>query len=75
MVNTFAGGIQVVVAIKDRDIEYWAAATLREAAASTVQQLLAPGWTATLTDRRLTTKQVASLNLRLGGVRKLKYTP
>ena len=76
MINTFAGGVQVVAAIKcGGGVEYWAAATLREAAESTVQQLLPPGWTSALTDRHLTTQQVAALNLRPGGVRKLKYIP
>jgi hypothetical protein len=75
MSNTFAGGVHVVAASNDRMIEYWAVATSREAAVSTVQQLLPPGWTATLTDSRLTPDQVAGLNLRAGGARQLKYAP
>ena len=75
MINTFAGGVSVVVATGVGKIEYWVAATQREAAMSTVQQLLAPGWTAVLTDRRLTPKQVAALKLRPGGACKLKYAP
>jgi hypothetical protein len=42
-----------------------AVATRREAAVWTVQDLVAPGWTAALTDRRLTQGQVAELELRL----------
>jgi hypothetical protein len=75
MINTFADGVSVVVATGVGKIEYWAAATQREAAVSTVQQLLAPGWTAVLTDRRLTPKQVAALKLRSRGSVQAKIRP
>ena len=75
MADTFAGEVTIVVAARRGKIEYWAAATAREAAVSTVQQFVAPGWTATLTGRHLTPEQVADLKLRPNGVRKLKYVP
>jgi hypothetical protein len=75
MINTSTGGISVVVATGVGKIEYWVAATQREAAVSAVQPLLAPGWTAVLSDRRLSPKQIAVLKLRPGGARKLKYGP
>jgi hypothetical protein len=67
--NTFAGGVQVVATVKAGQVVYWAVATSREDALSTVQQLLALGWTASLTYRRLTPDQVAALKLRPGGAR------
>jgi hypothetical protein len=75
MANTYAGGIYVVVATKDGETEYWAAATHRAKAASAVKEILPPGWTGTVTDRLLTPDQVAGLNLRANGVRKLKSLP
>jgi hypothetical protein len=73
--NTFAGGVHVVAAIKAGEVVYWAVATPRENALLTVQQVLAPGWTASLTYRRLTPDQVAALKLRPGGARQLNYVP
>jgi hypothetical protein len=75
MGNEYAGGIYVVAATRAGKVQYWAAATPREAAVSTVQQMLLPRWTATLTSRRLTPDQVAALKLRPGGARQLKYAP
>ncbi len=75
MVDTLAGGVSIVVAAKRGKVEYWAAATAREAAVAAVEQFLAPRWKATLTSRHLTPEQVAELKLRPNGVRKLKYVP
>jgi hypothetical protein len=75
MSNTIAGGIYVVAASRGSMTVYWAVATLEAEAVATVQQVLPPGWIATLTDRRLTPDQVAALRLRRGGVRQLKAAP
>lgn len=75
MGNTFVGGIPVVFTTNGREKRYWAAAVSRDKAVEAVRQMLAPGWTATLTDKLLTPAQAAELNLRLNGVRELKYDP
>jgi hypothetical protein len=75
MRNRWTGDVHIVAAKKDSQTEYWVAAAQREEAVVAVQQLLAPGWTATLTDRRISPSQVAVLNLRPNGVRKLRYVP
>jgi hypothetical protein len=75
MGNTLASGVYIIAATKNYQTEYWAAATRREEAVAAVQQLLAPGWTSTLTERRITPDQVMALKLRPGGVRKLRYVP
>jgi hypothetical protein len=68
---TVAPDIYVVVAKKDNTIEYWAAATVREEAVAAVEKELPPGWTATLTRRRLTTHRATRLKMRPNSVRKL----
>jgi hypothetical protein len=71
--NTFADGIYVVEATKGREVEYWAAATPRDAALSEVQQMLDSGWTAKrITARHLPPDQIAELKIKAGSVRKLK---
>ncbi len=75
MGTTLAGGVYIVATTKGHQTEYWAAATPREEAVAAVQQLLTPGWTAALTERRITPKQVAVLHMRPNDVRKLKYIP
>ena len=50
MGNALAGGIYVVAATKDDKTEYWAAATIRAKAVDAVRQIIAPGWTLTLSD-------------------------
>jgi hypothetical protein len=75
MRDRWTGDVHIVAASKDSQTEYWIAATRREEAVAAAQQLLAPGWTATLTDRRISPAQVAVLHLRPNGVRKLKYVP
>jgi hypothetical protein len=72
MGNEYAAGIYVVAATKDGAIQYWAAATPRRAAEKLIEQLLAPGWMVAPTDRRLSTDQLAALNLRPGGARQLE---
>jgi len=72
MGNEYAGAVYVIAATKDGATEYWAAATPRDQAIKAVQEQLAPGWSASMTDRRLDTAQVAELEMRLNSVRKLK---
>ena len=72
MASMFAGSVYVVTATKSDAIEYWAAATRRDEAAAAVQAILAPGWTASLTDRRIAATKVAALKLRPNSVRRLK---
>jgi hypothetical protein len=73
MTNSVADGIYVVATSKGNMTVYWAAATPQADAVSAVEQRLPPGWTAILTDRRLTPDEIASLRLRPGGVRQLKF--
>jgi hypothetical protein len=54
MRRRLVGGIYIVQAAKDGVTEYWAATTLQENAVAAVEKELGPGWTVTLTDRRLT---------------------
>jgi hypothetical protein len=54
MGNVLVGGIYFVQAKKDDKVEYWAAATMQGKAVAAVEKELGPGWTVTLTDRRLT---------------------
>jgi hypothetical protein len=75
MGHDYAADIYVVAATKDGAVEYWAAAMPRWEAEMLIEQLLAPGWMVALTDRRLTTGQVAALNLLPGGARQLKAAP
>jgi hypothetical protein len=70
--NACSGGIYVVAVTKDNEIEFWAAATRRSDALAAVQQLLAPGWTATsIMDWRLTPMRIAALKFRTNSVSKL----
>jgi hypothetical protein len=71
MGNVLVGGIYVVKAKKDGKIEYWAAATIQEKAAAVVEKGLGPGWTVTLTDRRLTGQRLSKLRMRPNSVKKL----
>ena len=75
MRDRWTGDVQIVAATKDSRTEYWVAATRREEAVAAVQQLLVPGWTATLADRRISPAQIAVLHQRPNGVRKLRYVP
>jgi hypothetical protein len=65
--------ICVVATSKGNMTVYWAAATEQTQAVAIVQQRLPPGWSAVLTDRQLTPDEIASLKLRPGGVRQLKF--
>jgi hypothetical protein len=71
MSNALAGGIYVVMAKMDDEVEYWAAATVRDKAVAAVEKHLPPGWTATLTERRLTAQRAAALKMRPNTVQKL----
>ena len=72
MGNTYAGGVYIVIATRGDETEYWAAATPRGVAVSTVQQMLATGWTASLSERRLPLERVMELRLKKNDVEKLK---
>lgn len=73
MASEPADGIHVVATSKGNMTIYWAAATEQADTVAIVQQRLPPGWTAVLTDRRLTPDEIAFLTLRPGGVRQLKF--
>jgi len=61
----------IVKAKKDGVTEHWAAATLQENAVAAVEKELGPGWTVTLTDRRLASQRLSMLKMRPNTVRKL----
>jgi len=63
--------IYVVAATNGRKVEYWAAAVPLGEAASAVQELLEPGWRATLTERHLSKGRAGHLKMRSNDVRKL----
>jgi hypothetical protein len=71
MSNTYAGGVYIVATTNGREKADWAAAVPREQAVAAVESQLAPGWTAMLTERRLTPGQVEALKMRVNSVRKL----
>jgi len=71
MANVLVGGIYVVQATRDDKTEYWAAATIQEKAVVAVEKELGPGWTVTLTDRRLTGQRLSMLKMSPNAVRKL----
>jgi hypothetical protein len=71
MGNVLVGGIYVVQAIKGNQIEYWAAATIRERAVAAVEKELGPGWTITLTDRRLTGQRLSKLRMTPNSLQRL----
>jgi hypothetical protein len=71
MRNVLVGGIYVVRAIKGDQIEYWAAATIREKAVAAVEKELGASWVVTLTDRRLTGQRLSKLRLRPNSVQRL----
>lgn len=75
MGNALAGGIYIIATTKHGKTEYWAAATVRGNAVNAVEQMLGPGWTATLTDRRLAPEKVRALKLLPNGVCQLKEAP
>ena len=75
MRNRWIVAVHIVAATKDSLTEYWVAATRREEAVAAVQQLLEPGWAASITDRRISPRQAAVLHLRPNDVRKLRYIP
>jgi hypothetical protein len=65
MTETFVDGLQVVVATKRWERQYWVAVTTRKKAASVVQKRLDVGWKASLTDKKITVRQAHKLKLRL----------
>ena len=68
---TFADVLYVVSATEGDRLEFWAASTSRRTAASQVQRLLPPGWTATLTSWRLSPERAAALKMPPNTVRRL----
>jgi hypothetical protein len=73
--NELAADVYVIAATKGSKIQYWAVAAPQYRALAEGQRLLAPGWHATLTSRRLTPKEVAELKMRANSVRELKFIP
>ena len=63
--------VYVVSATKNGQSEFWAAATLRDSAATQVQGLLPPGWKAKLTGWRLGVERVAELQMAPNTVRRI----
>jgi hypothetical protein len=58
------GGIYVVAAMKDGEVQYWAAATLQENAVAAVEKQVGPEWLVTLTEQqRLTNKRLSVLKM------------
>jgi hypothetical protein len=70
MRNGFARAVYIVIATKDGQTEFWAAATARNRAAAAVQAL-APGWRVTFPGWRLGPTKAAELKMPPGSVRKL----
>ena len=64
MSESFVNGLQVVVASKGWERQYWVAVTSRKKAATVVQKRLGKGWKATLTDKQITVRQAHNLKLR-----------
>ena len=67
MTGTFVRGLQVVVATKGRERQFWVAVTPRIKAVAVVQRRLEDGWKASLTDQKITLRQAHKLKLRLNG--------
>jgi hypothetical protein len=67
MTDIFVNGLQVVVATKGSERQFWVAVTPRNKAAAAVQRRLEVGWKATLTDEQITVRQAHNLKLRLNG--------
>jgi hypothetical protein len=75
MGNGYADTIYVVIAWKEEQSEFWAAATPRHRAATEVQQLLPHGWIANCTGWRFPAQKSTRLKMRANSVRKLKSAP
>jgi hypothetical protein len=75
MGNEYIGGIYIVAATKDRKTEYWAAAVPEGRAIEAVREQIAPGWSLSLTTKRLTPSTVTELKMRPNSVRQLKAVP
>jgi hypothetical protein len=72
MGETQIGGIQVVAVSLGGRIEYWAAATTRDAAVAAVtRKLSTAGAVIVLTNRHLTPDQASKVSLRAGEVCRL----
>jgi hypothetical protein len=65
-----ASDVHLVLARNDDQLEQWATTAPKKEAAAFVQAHLAPGWTATLTRRRPTARQI--IQLRIDGIRAQK---
>jgi hypothetical protein len=71
MRNGFARAAYVVIATRNGQTEFWAAATPRHRAAAAVQRLLAPGWRVTFLGWRLSPTKTSALKMSSDSVRKL----
>jgi len=71
----YADTIYVVIAWKDGQSEFWAAATPRHKAATEVQQLLPHGWIANFTGWRFPSQKSTGLKMHANSVRKLERSP
>jgi len=67
----FTRAVYIVIATKDGQTEFWAAATPRHRAAAAVQQLLPPGWRITFLGWRLSPTKAAALKMSPDSARKL----
>jgi hypothetical protein len=72
MGKDYTGGVCIVAASKDGYTEYWAASTPANEAVPAVLRALPHGWTAKITNRRITPARIAALNLRPNSVCRLQ---
>jgi hypothetical protein len=71
MRNGAARAVYIVVATKNGQTEFWAAATPRHRAAAAVQELLPAGWRVMFLGWRLSPAKAAALKMSSGSVHKL----
>jgi hypothetical protein len=65
-------GVYIVAAKKEDETVYWVAAAPRDGAVTMVHNLLPPGWSVSLTDRRMSPDRLYGLKLKPNTARKLK---
>jgi hypothetical protein len=68
-------GVYVVAATKGGETRYWAAAVPQHRAVDEVAHQLVRGWRVILTDRHLTSEQIAELKIHPNTVRELNFIP
>jgi hypothetical protein len=74
MGKTLAGGVQIVAASKDGKTSFWFVAMPRERALKAMREMLAPGWSAVLTDHHITAARVIALEMRPNSIREIGPT-